>query len=116
MLHKLTDYISRKKAGWKSDFFKEPQQKWYFLPLLVFSVAAIYWGISDYPADPDIEDTAFMLVGVCGGATGLFTSAAELLPKSQTQLAGILRLWAVLAGVGIIGAMAIELLSFVLPY
>jgi hypothetical protein len=86
MLQKLINYISRKKGEWKSDFFKEPQQKWYFLPLLAFSVAATYWGVSDYPADPNFEDTAFMLIGVGGGIIGLLTSAAELLPKARHSL------------------------------
>ena len=110
MLQKLTDYISGEKAGWKADFFKEPQQKWHFLLLLAFSVAAIYWGVSDYPTDPDTKDTAFMLAGVCGGVAGLLASVAGLLPKSQTQLAGILRMWATLAAFCTFGAIALELL------
>ena len=110
MLQKLTDYISGKKAGWKADFFKEPEQKRHFLLFLAFSVAAIYWGVYEYPADPDLKDRATLLVGVGGGTVGLLTSVAELLPKSQTQLAGILRMWATLAAFCTFGAIALELL------
>ena len=113
MLQKLTDYISGKQAGWKADFFKEPEQKRHFLLFLAFSVAAICWGVFDYPADPDTADTAdtaLMLVGVSCGTAGLFSSVAEILPKSQTQLAGILRIWAALVATCAIPAMALQLL------
>lgn len=110
MLQKLTDYISDKKDEWKSEFFKEPEQKWHFLLLLVFSIAAIYWGVSDYPADPSKGDTAMMVVGVGCGIAGLLTSVAELLPKSQTQLAVILRMWAVLIAICTVPALALQLL------
>lgn len=107
----VSDYVARKKDEWKLELFKEPQQRWHFLLLLVFSVAAIYWGVSDYPADPSPGETMLMVIGVCGGTAGLLTSVAELLPKSQTQLAGILRLWAALSAVVIIAVMALQLLS-----
>ncbi|MGB3632457.1 MAG: hypothetical protein WA982_00300 [Rubrobacteraceae bacterium] len=110
MLEKLTTYISRKRAELKSDLFKEPQQRWHFLLLIAFSVMAIYWGISDYPASRGMDDFMFMAIGVCGGIAGLFGSVAELLPKSQTQLAGILRMWAVLSGLCVIPAMALQLI------
>jgi hypothetical protein len=110
VLQKLTDYISWKKDEWKSDLFKEPRQKWYFLPLLVFSVAAICWGVYDYPTNPDTEDISLMLTGVCGGIAGLLESVAELLPKSQTQLTGILRTWAIFAATLAAGAVALQFL------
>ncbi len=110
MLEKITNYISRKQAGWKADFFKEPEQKRHFLLFLAFSVAAIYWGVYEYPADPTVGDTALMLAGVCGGIAGFFASVAEILPKSQTQLAGILRIWAALVATCAIPAMALQLL------
>ena len=110
MLQKLTAYISRKKDEWKSDFFKEPQQKWYFLPLAVLSIVTIFLSVYDYPADPNIKDVSFVLVGVFGGVTGLLGFVAELWPKSQTQLAGILRMWAVLFATCVIGAMSLKFL------
>ena len=110
MLEKITNYISRKQAEWRSDFFKEPEQKWHFLLLLFFSVVAIYWGAYDYPTDPTVGDTALMLAGVCGGIAGFFASVAEVLPKSQTQLAGVLRIWAFLAILCTLPAMALQLL------
>lgn len=97
MLEKITTYISRKQAEWKPELFKEPEQRWHFLLLLPFLVVAICWGVYDYPDAPNVKDTAFMLVGVGGGIAGLLASVAEILPKNQTQLAGILRMWAALA-------------------
>ncbi|CAN5571419.1 hypothetical protein BH24ACT22_BH24ACT22_21020 [soil metagenome] len=114
MLQKAATYISRKQAGWKSDLFKEPQQRWHFLLLLAGSVIAIYFGVSDYPAAPDIKDTAFMLVGVCGGIAGLLASVAEILPKSQTQLAGILRIWAFLAFLAVLCTFPAMVLAILL--
>lgn len=111
LIEHVSNYVALKKDEWKLELFKEPQQRWHFLLLLVFSVAAIYWGVSDYPADPSPGETMLMVIGVCGGTAGLLTSVAELLPKSQTQLAGILRLWAALSAVVIIAVMALQLLS-----
>ena len=110
MLEKLTNYISRKQTEWKSDFFKEPEQKRRYLLFLFFSLVAIYWGAYDYPTDPTAGDTALMLIGVCGGVAGFLTSVAEMLPKSPSQLAGVLRIWAFLAILCTVPAMALQLI------
>lgn len=83
MLRKLTDYIFRKRDEWKSDLFKESQKEWHSLLLLAFSVVAVYWDVSDRPADPNIEGTAFVLVGVCGGVDSLLDSVSDIAARKS---------------------------------
>ena len=86
------DFLVRQKEDWKSHLFRVPPRRRWGLVGVVISLVVIYFGL---PTDaPPGGPAAFPPFGVLEGIGILFGSLAELMPKEQTTLAGILRVWA----------------------
>jgi hypothetical protein len=102
-VEKEKSFLTRQKEDWKSHLFRAPSRRWWGLVGLVASLAMIYFGLPSSDASRVVL-TALPPFGVLEGIGALFGSLAELMPKEQATLAGILRVWAglfVVCGLGL---------------
>ncbi|CAA9399967.1 MAG: hypothetical protein AVDCRST_MAG03-1163 [uncultured Rubrobacteraceae bacterium] len=85
-------FLLRQKEEWRALIFHAPSRRWWGPVGLVASLGMIYFGLS--AAAPTAGSVSVPPLGVLEGMGALFGSLAELMPKEQTTLAGILRAWA----------------------
>lgn len=87
-------FLARQKEEWRSLIFRAPSRRRWGRVGFVASFVMIYYGLAAGNEDLGWDVSFLPPFGVIEGLGTLFGSLAELMPKEQTTLIGVLRLWA----------------------